>query len=343
MKYEKLVSIIIPVYNTKKYLPECVDSLVSQTYKNIEIILVNDGSTDDSLELCNEYAKKDSRVKVVDKENAGAALARKAGFDVCSGEYVLFVDSDDYATPDCVETHLENFYNTNCDMSLSSYFVAYDKEKVKKIFNYAIYHSAEEIKKNFIFPQVYCLGTDKHQYQNFLWNRMYKRALITEDFFYSDREYCMEDLLFNFEYLKKCNTISVTSKPTYYYRQLSTSITNSYRKNQIYIENNLIKKLEEFTNYYCIDNPMRLIGAKYNSFRRCVENAFKLGNYKDFKNEIEDEWKEKAGSFNDLDVSKWDKSNLVFINMYKKNRMHSLYMYLKLKQIRRNYLEKKKK
>ena len=91
-----LISIIVPVYNVEKYLNECIDSIIAQTYSNIEIILVNDGSTDASGKICDEYAEKDGRIKVIHQVNAGLSAARNAGMAVATGEYLYFVDSDDY-------------------------------------------------------------------------------------------------------------------------------------------------------------------------------------------------------------------------------------------------------
>ena len=91
-----IVSIIVPIYNTEKYLRKCVDSILKQTYENLEVILVNDGSPDNSLEICREYERLDSRVKVINKKNGGLSSARNAGLEICTGKYITFVDSDDY-------------------------------------------------------------------------------------------------------------------------------------------------------------------------------------------------------------------------------------------------------
>ncbi|HFI0794571.1 TPA: glycosyltransferase family 2 protein [Streptococcus suis] len=100
---EELVSVIVPVYNVEKYLVQCIDSIINQTYQNLEIILVNDGSTDNSGKICDEYAKKDSRIKVIHKENGGLSDARNKGLDFMTGEYVTLVDSDDYLEHNCIE------------------------------------------------------------------------------------------------------------------------------------------------------------------------------------------------------------------------------------------------
>lgn len=99
----KLVSIIVPIYNTEKYLKKCIDSILVQTYDNLEVILVNDGSSDDSLNICKKYESFDSRIRIIDKKNGGLSSARNAGLDVCKGDYITFVDSDDYLEKEAIE------------------------------------------------------------------------------------------------------------------------------------------------------------------------------------------------------------------------------------------------
>lgn len=111
-----LVSIIVPVYNVENYLKECIDSILMQTYKNIEVILINDGSSDSSGKLCDEYKEKDIRIKVVHKTNGGLSDARNSGLDICKGEYISFVDSDDYISPIFVEIYMQAIQEGNCDI-----------------------------------------------------------------------------------------------------------------------------------------------------------------------------------------------------------------------------------
>lgn len=111
-----LVSIIVPVYNVENYLKECIDSILMQTYKNIEVILINDGSSDSSGKLCDEYKKKDIRIKVVHKTNGGLSDARNFGLNVCKGEYVSFVDSDDYVSPVFIEIFMQTMLEGNCEI-----------------------------------------------------------------------------------------------------------------------------------------------------------------------------------------------------------------------------------
>lgn len=117
------VSVVIPVYNVEDYLNECVNSVVNQTYKNLEIILVDDGSTDKSGQICDEYLNQDSRIKVIHCENGGLSAARNTGMDLASGKYIYFLDSDDYITPQCIEHNVELMVSEAADMTFFDGFV----------------------------------------------------------------------------------------------------------------------------------------------------------------------------------------------------------------------------
>lgn len=123
------MTIIVPVYKVEKYLRRCLDSLVNQTYKNLEIILVDDGSPDNSGAICDEYVQKDSRISVIHKENGGLSSARNAGLEICNGVYVLFVDSDDWVENNYVEAMLE--YKTENNVVCCGYNAVYAGEVVK--------------------------------------------------------------------------------------------------------------------------------------------------------------------------------------------------------------------
>lgn len=121
-----LVSVIVPCYNVEQYLPQCIDSILNQTYQNLEVWLVDDGSPDRCGEICDEYAKKDARIKVINKKNGGLADARNVALDVMTGEYVVFVDSDDYISP----THIEGLYHLiekyGADVSVNTFCSFYE-------------------------------------------------------------------------------------------------------------------------------------------------------------------------------------------------------------------------
>ena len=136
-----LVSIIVPVYNVEKYLERCLDSLINQTLKDIEIILVDDGSTDDSGNICDKYAKKDKRIKVIHKENGGLSDARNIGLSIANGRYLQFVDSDDFIHKQMIEILYNTIINNNADISICDFDKVYENTKIK--------YNTKEISLNF--------------------------------------------------------------------------------------------------------------------------------------------------------------------------------------------------
>ncbi|MBR1540013.1 MAG: glycosyltransferase [Clostridia bacterium] len=135
---EELISIIVPVYKVEKYLDKCINSIVSQTYKNLEVILVDDGSPDSCGKMCDEWTQKDTRIKVIHKENGGLSDARNFGLDCAKGKYIQFVDSDDYIEKDMIEFLYKNLKENNADISICSNYMV-DEENVinvgtRKIF-----------------------------------------------------------------------------------------------------------------------------------------------------------------------------------------------------------------
>lgn len=129
---DKLISVIVPIYNVEKYLTKCIESIINQTYENLEIILVDDGSPDNCPIICDEYAKRDSRVKVIHKKNGGLSDARNAGLDIATGEYIMFIDSDDFVEIDMMESMMNNMIDNNVDLVVCNIKYIYDNsEKVK--------------------------------------------------------------------------------------------------------------------------------------------------------------------------------------------------------------------
>ena len=120
MNRSELVSIIVPVYKVEKYLDKCIESIVGQTYENLEIILVDDGSPDNCPAMCDRWAEKDSRIKVIHKENGGLSSARNAGLDACTGEYIYFLDSDDYIAENCIEMLFNTIISDGSDMCIGN-------------------------------------------------------------------------------------------------------------------------------------------------------------------------------------------------------------------------------
>lgn len=205
---EPLISIIVPVYNAEKYLDECVRSILSQTYKNIELILVNDGSTDNSLNICLNYKSIDNRVVVFDKINSGVSETRNFGLDNAHGEYIGFVDSDDFVDIDMYKTLVNIILSEKSDLcALISYTCK--KNKLKNIQQLAPEMALQEL----IFLR----------FPTSVWAYLYSKHILTNIRFYDDI-HVFEDFAFNFEALLNANTISICKKELYCYRANETSI-----------------------------------------------------------------------------------------------------------------------
>lgn len=217
MNSNKLVSIIVPIYNVEKYLEKCVCSILNQDYNNLEVILVNDGSTDKSLEICERLQKKDNRIKIINQKNLGVSAARNNGFYYSKGDYICFIDSDDIIEIDMVSTLVkllqENEYEVaNCNIHII------EKDKTERNFytnkNIKIYNSSE-LKKYFL------LGKVSHA----CWDKMYKREVLEKVNFVLNST--SEDRYFCWKLYKTINKMVVTSKVGYHYiRKNENSITS---------------------------------------------------------------------------------------------------------------------
>ena len=207
-----LISIIVPVYKTEQYLDRCVESIVSQTYKNLEIILVDDDSPDNCPQMCDAWAEKDNRIKVLHIENKGVANARNQGLDIATGNFIGFVDSDDYIEPDMFETLLNNLTDNNADISLCGYQI---NEEENAVANLRMVTPLDAMK-------LICMGDYKY---GVLWNKLYKKDLIKHikmpDFV------CCEDLIFNYYVFKNAQSIVECDSKLYHYFQNDESTVHS--------------------------------------------------------------------------------------------------------------------
>lgn len=218
-----VVSVIVPIYNVEEYLERCVDSILNQTFTDFELILVNDGSTDNCGVICDRYAKKDPHIKVIHKENGGLSDARNAGIDVSAGQYMMFIDSDDYIDPKMLEILYERILNDGSDMALCNFLYVdengtpiIEKNTELPIKNQIITTLSEAFLK---------LTGDKYWYYIIACNKLYKRFLFDEIRFPYGKQH--EDEFVAHKVIGKCRSISCVDKPLYYYVQRSGSITNA--------------------------------------------------------------------------------------------------------------------
>lgn len=220
-----LLSVIVPIYNVEQYLGRCIHSIITQTYTNLEIILVDDGSPDNCPEKCDDWAKQDSRIKVIHKKNGGLGNARNSGLEIATGDYVAFVDSDDYIIPDMYERLMNEAVRGDFDCIYCGFkqqLPSMNTVDVIEMEETVIY--GEDIKKlagRFLFD------FSRNPLNCSVWHGIYRRKLL--DFkFVSEREFLSEDLIFTHTFLGKCNSFSYIPKALYHYSYNKKSLSNSY-------------------------------------------------------------------------------------------------------------------
>lgn len=219
-----LVSIIVPVYKVEYWLPKCIKSLLAQTYKNIEIILVDDGSPDKSGQICDKFAKKDSRIKVIHKENGGVSSARNAGIDAAEGEYICFVDSDDWLSEDAIETLYAEFLKNNVQIAIANMITVGKRNGLFRIVN-------KERIISFNDPDNLFLDLYQEVSLSGLLGKLFSGKIIkNNEIFFKEGMKFGEDVLFLLECFKNCSAISLIEKPIYYYNRLvsESAITRYY-------------------------------------------------------------------------------------------------------------------
>lgn len=230
------VSVIVPIYNVEKYLDRCMHSLVNQTLKDIEIILIDDGSIDNCPQMCDKYASQDSRIKVIHKKNAGLGYARNSGLEVATGEYVAFLDSDDFIDERMYEILYDKAKNNNLDaVFCGCYFYTSPSLTIKRseVLQDTIYMSKNSINKilfDFIAPLPEYPNDVK--YMMSVWHALYSLDIIHKNSitFCSEREYLSEDILFNIDYLSVTQRICFIPDPLYYYCSNEGSLSRTYNK-----------------------------------------------------------------------------------------------------------------
>ena len=207
-------SIIIPVYNTEKYLRNCLDSIAAQTYADFEAIVIDDGSDDGSAVICKEYVERDSRFSYYYKENGGVSSARNAGIDIAQGEWLLFVDSDDLLLPDSLATFVKMCSNTGTDMAMGTYVL--DSYVPKECFKESQTFELT-LDRNAVMELMFL--THRYNYHGYVWNKVFKTSIIKENKLRFDTAiYFNEDRLFCVEYICKMNgNAHFSSLPVYHY------------------------------------------------------------------------------------------------------------------------------
>ena len=214
MNNKPLVSLIIPVYNVEAYLRECLDSVINQSYSNLEIIIVNDGSTDGSLNVCEEYAAKDERIRVISQKNGGLSSARNTGLDSAKGLYIGFIDSDDSVHTTFVECLMDAISESKSRIAVCDF--SSDIKQLANMDNGKVILSSNEAVSGLL---------DDFGYKCFAWNKIYQRECFDGVRFPKGKLF--EDIILMYEMFKKTDTIIYVKQPLYFYRMRKGSITKA--------------------------------------------------------------------------------------------------------------------
>lgn len=327
MNRDYLITIVVPIYNSSKYLCRCINSIINQTYQNLEIILVDDGSTDNSLDMCNKYADKDNRIKVIHKDNSGAAASRNVGINHAMGNYIAFVDSDDYIELDMYEKMINISKQYDCDIVMCDCYK--ENKNEKHIFTHNIRKGYYD--KNMLFNEYFptLLATNTVDYPSTIsnWTCLFKMKIINDyQIRYKEGMRFSEDWLFGSQFMYYANSFYyMKEKCFYHYMMNDSSVTHTYYEDKWTLMKQLYLAIKDFFEnkedydfnrqidlsllfiiYHCIGN----IKESNNSKKEKTINILKILN----DNEVKEMFKRLK--INSLNIS-WKLKIYTYIYKYK--------------------------
>ncbi len=308
---QPLVSIILPVYNAQNHLARCVGSICAQTYQNIEIVILNDGSKDQSLPVCEEFRQKDPRILLVDKANSGVSDTRNLGLKLASGKYVEFVDSDDYLDPDFTERLVAAAEENEADFVIAPYkmVIPAGASKPEQVLDkiqdelgvMSVARPPEVREYGFLPAGVYDKDTfalrlmDKpaSYFYSVLWNKLYRRDILTgNDIQFVSEMRWAEDLVFNLRYIQYAERFVAIDKPGYYYVQNPQSICHTQINAATIVQN----KLQVFRYYKDLYTRLGIYEEVrpqlYKFLVDIAESTYPSGPFKKAIDEAKAYWKE---------------------------------------------------
>lgn len=334
------ISVIVPVYNVEKYLKRCIDSILNQTYKNLEIILIDDGSTDNSLEICEIYKKKDERIILIHKKNSGLGLTRNVGMENSTGKYIMFVDSDDYLDTNMIENLYNDLIKNKADTCIGGFKRVFDKSTDVYENKYAGRIFEGHDTTNIVLAKM--LGKNSQiddHIEMSAWKTLFSKNIIEENNikFPSEREFISEDIIFNTEYFPNAQRVYMSSNIGYNYCDNSNSLTTKYNPNRFVLQKKLFEELKLRTIKLGIYDEVKQ--RMYNTLVSIARYSIKLeqkystnNGLKKAKNNIQNICNDPLLRFvlGDYSVKENKKSKLINYMMYR--RMYSLlWLTMKLK------------
>ena len=280
------MSVIVPIYNVEQYLRECIDSILKNTYRNLEVILVDDGSPDHCREICDEYAEKDSRVIVIHQENKGLVRARNAGLEIATGEYISFIDSDDAVSPIFYEVMVKNLQECGADMVACGY--SYTREQLDMNTDAAYQPMLFNEYEQMVAVITSAPSARKYSWTGCnVWNKIYKRDNITV--YFDPKRLMCEDLCFNIDYIHNCRKLVTLPLALNYYRINEDSIMGNYRKSSQKLNHGIChaNMWAELANQPYLDTELkeylcaRAVYMAHGALLR-IQISDKFHNYKDY-------------------------------------------------------------
>lgn len=335
-----LISVIVPIFNVEDYLIKCIDSILEQTYSNLEIILVDDGSPDNCGLICDKYKEVDDRIKVIHKKNGGLSDARNAGLDIASGDFIMFIDSDDYVSKNIIEKLYNDIIETNADISICD-FVKYNDNSM--LYN-------EYSKKKFVVEGDKKFDNVCNEYAIVTvvqWNKLFKKNIFDELRFRKGK--INEDEFIICDQLNKAKRVSYNLEPLYYYLQRDNSIMSKFKIQRYDVIQALDERISFFENKNMLDNVVKTKLQKFNTLlpfkiemiftKNYFENLDLIRKYdKDMIKIIDELKKEKIPPKIKLKMSIYKKSKTIFplilkfkcnLKFWLKNMIHAILVFIK--------------
>lgn len=277
----EMVSVIVPIYNIEQYIDRCVKSIINQSYTNLEIILVDDGSTDGSSAICDSYT--DKRIKVIHKENGGLGFARNAGLDIATGRYVAFVDGDDEITNDHIEKMYKLIVSTQADTCLCGHIRVFANTKVINRNHLAgSVFEGQDVLKKVLSRMTGSYPGKSDEIEMSVWSKLFSNEIIQSKNirFHSEREFISEDLIFDFDYFPNATRVAISDDVGYLYHDNQGSLTTKYNPNRYELHKVLTN--EEIRRAKALDiindSEVRIINTFMSLIRYCIKLEVKYLN-----------------------------------------------------------------
>ena len=244
-EFDELISVVVPIYGVATYLRQCLDSIVNQTYKNLEIILVDDGSTDGSAEICDEYSEKDSRIVVIHKENGGLVSARKAGVKRCTGRFTAYVDGDDWIDLGYIDAIVKKTGISRVDMVICNHIREGEKRVISEAFLKDGYYNRHDLEEKVFSCMLYAGGFYQFGVSQYA-NKVFRTELLKKYQLMVPNGISLgEDVALTFPMLLECDSIYIFDDPLYHYRFNREGMSLQYRERTTMDSKRLIEFLKE--------------------------------------------------------------------------------------------------